>query len=238
MNALRKLRVLAGLSQPELHQRSGVAQNTISELERGARTARPATLRKLAEALEVEVEDLILEDETPKGSSPSREGARGGQVRKHPPFNVRTARFYGIKARARESTRATERERILSYLRISELQIERMRARWEEAIKDNTFSRGAWSEAVEAAMEWDRAFAEAVPVSVYAREGEGGQWLPEEEWEAVAVVLGGRSRLHMTLDEAYFALESRFDDLSGLREQKDRFGKIPEEFAERSWFAG
>lgn len=58
MNDLKRTRVLRGVSQAELSKKSGVAQNAISEIERGIRAPRAKTLRSLAEALNVEVEVL------------------------------------------------------------------------------------------------------------------------------------------------------------------------------------
>jgi DNA-binding CsgD family transcriptional regulator len=50
---LRFVRERQAVSQRDLAARSGVAQNTISQLERGERKAMPSTVRKLAEALGV-----------------------------------------------------------------------------------------------------------------------------------------------------------------------------------------
>lgn len=48
---LRWLREWNGLSQRDLAKRSGVARDTIGQIERGARQARPSTIQKLAAAL-------------------------------------------------------------------------------------------------------------------------------------------------------------------------------------------
>jgi transcriptional regulator with XRE-family HTH domain len=56
LRALRQQRVL---TLRELEQKSGVAYNTIWHLENGKRDAQPRTLRKLAEALGVEPEELV-----------------------------------------------------------------------------------------------------------------------------------------------------------------------------------
>ncbi len=58
---LRQLRVERALSLRALAQRSGVAFDTINKLELGHRPARLVTIRKLAEALEVEPKELIQE---------------------------------------------------------------------------------------------------------------------------------------------------------------------------------
>ena len=58
---LRQLRVERALSLRALAERSGVAFDTINKLELGHRPARRVTIRKLAEALEVEPKELIQE---------------------------------------------------------------------------------------------------------------------------------------------------------------------------------
>jgi putative transcriptional regulator len=70
LETLRHIREQAGLSQPELSERSGVAQGTISDIELGKRKPRGRTLRKLAQALGVQVADLLGESETLKALAP------------------------------------------------------------------------------------------------------------------------------------------------------------------------
>jgi transcriptional regulator with XRE-family HTH domain len=70
LETLRYIREQAGLSQPELSELSGVAQGTISDIERGKRKPRGRTLRKLAQVLGVEVADLLGESETLKVQPP------------------------------------------------------------------------------------------------------------------------------------------------------------------------
>jgi transcriptional regulator with XRE-family HTH domain len=70
VEALRELRRRKGLSQKDLAKKSGIGQDSISGIESGRHQARPSTLRKLADALGVEVEDLFREPETPKALAP------------------------------------------------------------------------------------------------------------------------------------------------------------------------
>ncbi len=70
MEALKELRRRKGWSQKDLARRSGVGQDTISGIESGRHEARPSTLRKLAEALGVEVTDLFRESQAPKALAP------------------------------------------------------------------------------------------------------------------------------------------------------------------------
>jgi transcriptional regulator with XRE-family HTH domain len=56
---LRELRVRRALSLRALGERSGVTFATINNLENGHRPARLVTIRKLAEALDVEPKELM-----------------------------------------------------------------------------------------------------------------------------------------------------------------------------------
>ena len=60
MQRLRALRQQRVLTLRELEERSGVAYNTIWHLENGKREAQPRTIRKLAAALRVDPEELVL----------------------------------------------------------------------------------------------------------------------------------------------------------------------------------
>jgi transcriptional regulator with XRE-family HTH domain len=65
---LRRLRRERALSQRELQDMTGIAHDSISQLETGKRQAQPKTIRKLAEALGVEPKELM-------------KGENGGQER-------------------------------------------------------------------------------------------------------------------------------------------------------------
>jgi len=58
---LRRARRDRALSQQDLSAATGVAQATLSDLERGKRGARVSTVRKLAEVLGVEPRELMNE---------------------------------------------------------------------------------------------------------------------------------------------------------------------------------
>ncbi len=60
---LRELRRRRVLSMRDLEARSGVSHNTIWRIESGRQGAHPRTIRKLAEALGVEPEELLKEEE-------------------------------------------------------------------------------------------------------------------------------------------------------------------------------
>jgi transcriptional regulator with XRE-family HTH domain len=56
---LRRLRRERALSQRALAREAGIGLDTVNKLETGLRDALPATLRKLAEALDVEPKELM-----------------------------------------------------------------------------------------------------------------------------------------------------------------------------------
>jgi transcriptional regulator with XRE-family HTH domain len=58
---LREARELRGWSQGVLAEKAGVSRDSISNYETGHREAYPATARKLADALDVDIADLIEE---------------------------------------------------------------------------------------------------------------------------------------------------------------------------------
>lgn len=74
MDILREFRRQKGWSQKDLADASGVGQDTISGIERGQHEPRPSTLRKLADALDVEVADFFREPALPKAEAPRGAG--------------------------------------------------------------------------------------------------------------------------------------------------------------------
>lgn len=66
---LKEWREFRGLTQPELAERAGLSLRTVFNYEHGG-NALPNNARKLAEALRIEVGDLISEEAHPKGSAP------------------------------------------------------------------------------------------------------------------------------------------------------------------------
>ncbi len=61
MERLKELRREQVLSLRELEEQSGVSYNTIWRIEDGRQGAHPRTIRKLAEALQVEPSELLKE---------------------------------------------------------------------------------------------------------------------------------------------------------------------------------
>src|SRR4028118_743638 len=74
MDRLAELRERRALTPRALAEMSGVAADTINQIELGHRKARPSTLRKLARALDVEVRELFEEPAlSGKAEAPERE---------------------------------------------------------------------------------------------------------------------------------------------------------------------
>jgi transcriptional regulator with XRE-family HTH domain len=59
MERLKELRKLRALSQQELAEAAGIGRATLSRIERGETGAHGRTLRRLAQALGVGVEELV-----------------------------------------------------------------------------------------------------------------------------------------------------------------------------------
>ena len=68
---IKKLREQRALSLTDLAQIAGLNRVTINRIENGKQKPMPRTIRKLAEALQVKVEELILSPPRPGGNKPS-----------------------------------------------------------------------------------------------------------------------------------------------------------------------
>jgi transcriptional regulator with XRE-family HTH domain len=77
MEQLKRLRTERGLSQAKLAARADIDPSTMNQIERGAREPSWSTLKKLADALDVSIAEL-LEEPTPKA---------GGRSSLEPSFN-------------------------------------------------------------------------------------------------------------------------------------------------------
>jgi transcriptional regulator with XRE-family HTH domain len=58
---LKRLRIERAMTQEELAQAAGIGTNTVTRLEADITEPRPPTLRKLAQALDVEPAELVRE---------------------------------------------------------------------------------------------------------------------------------------------------------------------------------
>src|SRR5215207_5370951 len=132
---MKRLREVRGWSQRDLAAKSGVAQNTISQLERGERKAMPSTVRKLADALEVEPSVLIAEFET------ARLMARGAQAISRLPPEAREE----FDQAARELDIQIKRERRAYERAAAKRQAERKYSGFEEEPQERSENR-EWAE--------------------------------------------------------------------------------------------
>jgi transcriptional regulator with XRE-family HTH domain len=71
MESVRRMRREKGLSQQELADLAGIGQDSISAIETGRHEPHPRTLRKLANALGVEVVDFFREPAVPLAKAPT-----------------------------------------------------------------------------------------------------------------------------------------------------------------------
>jgi transcriptional regulator with XRE-family HTH domain len=74
VDTVKEIRRRKGWSQKDLAEESGVGQDTISGIESGRHEPRPSTLRKLADALDVEVADFFREPAVPLAEAPREAG--------------------------------------------------------------------------------------------------------------------------------------------------------------------
>jgi transcriptional regulator with XRE-family HTH domain len=77
---LAELREQKALTLRDLEEVSGVGADAISKIENGHRKPRPSTLRKLARALGVEVEDFFREPAVPLAKAPREAGRTSADV--------------------------------------------------------------------------------------------------------------------------------------------------------------
>ncbi len=74
---IKQFRKEKGYSQDKLAQKSGLGLRTIQRIEQGYSQARGETLCLLAEALEVEIKDLIEEESTSEKPKKTEENSSG-----------------------------------------------------------------------------------------------------------------------------------------------------------------
>jgi transcriptional regulator with XRE-family HTH domain len=141
---LAELRERRALTLRELSEVSGVAADTINQIELGHRKARPSTLRKLARALEIDVQEFYAEPALPKAEAPRGAG--------HPSAAERADSIEGLAAS------------VESVAERAQARIERTRSSdgdaWLALLEDTSFARkGAeqlLEEVADAAMQQPR----------------------------------------------------------------------------------
>ena len=107
MKEVRRLRLEKGWNQNELAFHAELAASVISLVETGRRDPNATTLRKLAEALGVEIPDLFERSDSPKAQAPSPEPEQG---RRSPVPARHAGTFEGVL-----ETYGSLRDRILQF---------------------------------------------------------------------------------------------------------------------------
>ena len=174
LEMLRQIRELAGYSQQELANKSGVSQHTISEIELGRRKPQGRTLRKLAEVLGVEVADLLGGSRPPLGpAATSQQPALDGALDEE----RRTAWESAVE----EARRLRETGRAQMWKALSEWRASKQRGE-PEAIRDKHLDEmgGLLKEAYDAQEAVGGAYMQATlkqnsyaPLPAYLREESG-----------------------------------------------------------------
>jgi transcriptional regulator with XRE-family HTH domain len=178
---LREWRERRALTQVELAEKAGVSERSVAGYEAGS-GARPPTVRKLAEALDVEVTDLYGGSEHPLGAAtPSAEQ----QSFNHLLEEERLAEWRSAVAdarRLREGGRARMAELLAAWRSSKERQ------------EDASERRGYlddMGELLNKASDTESALmhsfpAEMTPEARRAAEEGGGRWMPNADWEEVS----------------------------------------------------
>ena len=160
---LKLVREEQGWSQRDLAARSGVAPNTISQLERGERKAMPSTVRKLADALGVDIPVLLAD------SALDVLIARGAQnMAKLPPEHRKRKEF---EQAVKEVERHRRRERDEHERAAAKRQGEREFFGFAEKPEDQ-YETGGWAEAFVSRnlVVVDDTFPEAHRAAILAQE--------------------------------------------------------------------
>jgi len=112
LTQLREVRELHGWSQSKLAEESGVSRDGISNYETGHREAWPATAKKLADALQAEISDLVARVEEPalagKVEAPREAGRPDEERSAHDIARCEARRQFEIDTKALRRTIASE----------------------------------------------------------------------------------------------------------------------------------
>jgi len=214
MEKLRRLRTERGLSQARLAARAELDPSTVNQIERGAREASPATLRKLAEALDVGLAEL-LEDVSPKADRRS---------------SLEPSLLNGLEdeRHAGDTEVIADYERIVREHRIAWRDaLNALAEPWEERIASGAFDRGAvdqfFADVAALSLSVSRALSASVEESLTSRKYKAPPTRADvEEMEATAIGFAA-ARLLDVGDAVYAAAAEKFSasDLEQLRRKRD-----------------
>jgi transcriptional regulator with XRE-family HTH domain len=182
---LRRIRAEKGLTMDALEERTGVSKRTISEIERGMRDPQTLTLAKLANALGVDLDELV-EEEAPKSQAPpppSEAGGERGSKKPEPSFH-------------------DEEERRLRYLRVPQLHATKQSELWAARVKRGVFGEEAFRKGVDDFLDFEGAFVQGVGTDLLAALREDADALPKAEREALDAAKSSIDAWHRMLWEA------------------------------------
>jgi transcriptional regulator with XRE-family HTH domain len=180
---LRRIRAEKGLTMDALEERTGVSKRTISEIERGMRDPQTLTLAKLANALGVDLDELV-EEEAPKAQAPPppEDGERGSK-KPEPSFH-------------------DEEERRLRYLRVPQLHATKQSELWAARVKRGVFDEEAFRKGVDDFLDFEGTFVQGVGTDLLAAVREDADALPKAEREALDAAKASIDAWHRMLWEA------------------------------------
>jgi transcriptional regulator with XRE-family HTH domain len=188
---LAELRERRALTLRELGAMSGVAADTINQIELGHRKARPSTLRKLARALEMDVQEFYAEPALGKGEAPKEAG--------HSTDNAQ------LNATLEDLRHAVD---LYEHLRMIEKAVDEYREVWEKRLAEGEFEKTAVEEAGHAIGAFWPAVTTAADAEMSVLQGQLG--LQPEEAEAQSVLLPAMARFRALGDKVNSMYRAKF----------------------------
>jgi transcriptional regulator with XRE-family HTH domain len=210
---LREWRELQGWTQKDLAQESGVSARSIASYEAGG-SARPGTARRLAEALNIEVADLVMLGKAQAPPSPEQPSLNGFEVeeRRTPDAEV----IAGYEHIVREH-RIAWREAL-----------EALASPWEQRLASGAYDHSSveqfFSDVVALSQSISRAISASVDEDRLRREYKGLPPSEEDRREAWASAISpAGANLLALCDEVYAAAAEKFSqsELEAVRQKRD-----------------
>jgi transcriptional regulator with XRE-family HTH domain len=189
-----------GLTLRQAAERTGVAKETISDLERGLRKPHPPTLYKIAQGYGISVRELLGPiSEVRETAHPLAEAPQEGGL----PLD--------------------EKGRPLRYLRVLELLATRRNRMWTVKVERGSFTEREFADAVQELLDLDSAVAEGIGSDLLGALRTGDLVLPEAEQEALDRARASTDAWNATLWRANDVLKARkalnVEDIGDARER-------------------
>jgi len=152
VDTVKEIRRRKGWSQKDLAEESGVGQDTISGIESGRHEPRPSTLRKLADALDVEVADFFREPAVPLAKAPREAGPPDPRVQERREFieHIKTLDGEALQMLVVKLDASQGRSR--TYAEFEEVAVRGMLVRMWIRAQDNPEARFTFEQAAERAL--------------------------------------------------------------------------------------